>query len=240
MLPVSSVILVVEDDPTIAEAIRDLLEAAGYAIECATDGGTALGCILAGGIDLVLLDIMLPSMGGLEICRRVRAHERGVYLPIIMLTALGSAEQQRAGFAAGADDYITKPFSADDLLDRVGAWTRMRKRLASAHAERLRAVMDQLQAQGAGRLEGVQLTARELTHRLGNRLELVVRVLELLQLQADSLPEDVRELVQGAVPAIEGAVDDLTKLRQVVRVQTRVTPLGPALDLDQSTRPGTD
>ena len=82
----------------------------------------------------------------------------------------------------------------------------------------------------------MQLTARELAHRLGNRLGLVVGVLELLQLQADTLPEDIRELVRGAVPAMEGAVDDLTKLQQVVRVETRETPLGPALDLDQSTR----
>jgi DNA-binding response OmpR family regulator len=233
--PASPVILVVEDEPTLCDALRELLQAAGYGVECAMDGGTALGCILAGGIDVVLLDVMLPSMDGLEICRRVRARERGVYVPIIILTALGNADQRHAAFAAGADDHVTKPFSADDLLDRVGVWTRMRQRLNTAQAERLRAVAERLQALGEGRLEGVQLTARELAHRLGNHLGTVVSVLELLELQPDALPEGSQALLARAVPAVEGAVDDLAKLQQVVRVETRETPLGPALDLDRST-----
>jgi DNA-binding response OmpR family regulator len=232
------VVLVVEDEPTLCDALRELLLAAGYGVECAMDGGTALGCILAGGMDLVLLDIMLPSMDGLEICRRVRERERGVYVPIIVLTALGSADQRHAAFEAGADDHVTKPFNAGDLLDRVGVWTRMRQRLATAQTERLRAVADRLQALGAARLEGVQLTARELAHRLGNQLWTVASVLELQQLQADALPESIQALIAQALPAIEGAVDDLAKLQQVVRVETRETPLGPALDLDRSTERG--
>src|SRR4051812_27573066 len=72
---------------------------------------------------------MLPDGNGLELCRRVRAQEFGVYLPIILLTALSSEAGRHAGFAAGVDDYVTKPFEAADLLDRVDVWVRTRKRL---------------------------------------------------------------------------------------------------------------
>src|SRR5207248_10749279 len=102
--------------------------------------------------DLVLLDLMLPTLSGLEVCRRVRMAPSAVHLPIIMITGLGGDAPRSAGFAAGADDYVVKPFSAEDLLSRVEVWARARRRLLAAHAERL-----QLQAErlARARLEGV-------------------------------------------------------------------------------------
>jgi PAS domain S-box-containing protein len=122
-------ILVVEDDHATAVVIRDLLESEGYNVGTAPDGATGLAHVEADGVDLVLLDLMLPDLNGFELCRHVRAHETGVYLPIIMLTAMTAERDRHAGFAAGADDYVTKPFEVHDLLDRVHVWLRTRQRL---------------------------------------------------------------------------------------------------------------
>src|SRR5262249_39672889 len=128
------VILVVEDDPATREVLRDLLEAAGYAVERAADGEEALARVREGGIHLVLLDLMLPTMDGLEVCRRLRADHSDVYLPVIMLTAVATDEKRHDGFAAGADDFIAKPFALHELLDRVQVWVHTRLRLEAAHA----------------------------------------------------------------------------------------------------------
>ena len=110
------VILVVEDDAGTREVLFDLLDDAGYGVVHAADGPEGLARIAAGGVDLVLLDLMLPGLNGLELCREVRARETETYLPILMLTALTGYEHRQEGFDAGADDYISKPFAADDLL----------------------------------------------------------------------------------------------------------------------------
>jgi DNA-binding response OmpR family regulator len=129
-------VLVVDDDPAICAVVREVLEGAGHTVETVHDGPAALARIREGGLDLVLLDLMLPGMDGREVCRQVRAQARGLYLPIIMLTALERHDDQHAGFAAGTDDYIAKPFTLDDLRDRVQVWLRMRRRLAAAAAQR--------------------------------------------------------------------------------------------------------
>ena len=111
-------ILVVEDDPVLADVPCDLLQHAGYAVERAADGTAGVARIEQGGIELVLLDLMLPDVDGIELCRRARAIEHDVYSPIIMLTVLGE-RQRHAGFLAGADDHVAKPFDTSDLLNRV-------------------------------------------------------------------------------------------------------------------------
>src|SRR3954463_1819921 len=107
MQPHRSVVLVVEDDPAIADILKQILELDGYGVEIAHDGATVLDCIDIMRPDLLLLDLLLPDMNGVEVCERIRARESDDYVPIIMLTALSNAEQRRMGFAAGADDYIT-------------------------------------------------------------------------------------------------------------------------------------
>jgi DNA-binding response OmpR family regulator len=123
--------LVVEDEPATRELVAEVLTTMGYEVETAADGGTALGRLDA-DIDLMLLDVMLPGMDGFEVCRRVRAAESDQHLPIIMLTALASDAQRHAGFAAGADDYLTKPFNTQELLDRVHVWLAARQRQEAA------------------------------------------------------------------------------------------------------------
>jgi DNA-binding response OmpR family regulator len=124
-------ILIVEDEPSTSDLVAEVLNMAGYQIETAADGGTALQRLDA-DVDLLLLDVMLPGLDGFEVCRRVRATERDQHLPIIMLTALSSDAQRHAGFAAGADDYLTKPFNNQELLDRVQVWLAARQRQDAA------------------------------------------------------------------------------------------------------------
>ncbi|MEV7420218.1 response regulator transcription factor [Streptomyces sp. NPDC089919] len=109
-------ILVVDDDPTVAEVVTGYLHRAGHRVEHAADGPAALAAATAGTPDLVVLDLMLPGIDGLEVCRRLRA-ERPV--PVIMLTARGDEDDRIAGLELGADDYVTKPFSPRELVLRV-------------------------------------------------------------------------------------------------------------------------
>ena len=145
------VILLVEDEPSAAEVVQMMLEGVGYAVEVADDGASGLARIEAGGVELVILDVMLPGLNGLELCRRVRAAEGEVYLPIIILTARASEKQRQEGFLAGADDYVTKPVDYNELLARVQVWVRARRRLQAAHAQLTREMAERHRAEEAAR-----------------------------------------------------------------------------------------
>src|SRR5580658_2882284 len=109
-------IIVVDDDPTVADVVGRYLVRDGHTVECVHDGREALRRIAAHPPDLVVLDLMLPGIDGLEVCRRLR--ERWP-IPVVMLTALGDETDRLAGFEIGADDYVTKPFSPRELAMRV-------------------------------------------------------------------------------------------------------------------------
>ena len=116
-------ILVVDDDPNLLRMLRRGLSHAGYGVQAAEDGHTALRLAAEGQPDLVVLDVMLPEpIDGLEVARRLRA--TGSAVPIIMLTARDQVADKVAGFASGADDYLAKPFAFEELLARVGALLR--------------------------------------------------------------------------------------------------------------------
>jgi two-component system response regulator MprA len=115
-------ILAVDDDPKILSLMRRGLAFAGYAVDLAPDGETALTVARDRPPDLVVLDVMLPGMDGLEVCRRLRAGEPN--LPILMLTAKDRVPDRVAGLDAGADDYLVKPFAFDELLARIRALLR--------------------------------------------------------------------------------------------------------------------
>ncbi|MFK4036411.1 response regulator transcription factor [Nonomuraea wenchangensis] len=109
-------ILVVEDDPTVSEVVARYLERDGHEVECVGDGAEALRRALAHPPDLMVLDLMLPRLDGLQVCRRLR--ERWP-VPVIMLTALGEEIDRVVGLETGADDYVVKPFSPRELALRV-------------------------------------------------------------------------------------------------------------------------
>jgi two-component system response regulator MprA len=117
-------ILVVDDDRAVRESLRRSLEFNGYDVELAGDGAEALEEIARTRPDAVLLDVMMPRVGGLEACRRLRA--AGDDVPVLVLTARDAIGDRVAGLDAGADDYLTKPFALEELLARLRALTRRR------------------------------------------------------------------------------------------------------------------
>ncbi len=122
--------LVVDDDDTVAKVVLDYLARAGHRTARAADGRQALDCVDLDLPDLVVLDLMLPGIDGLEVCRRVRASHPD--LPVIMLTALGEEDDRIAGLEVGADDYVTKPFSPRELVLRVESVLRRANAAVSA------------------------------------------------------------------------------------------------------------
>ena len=121
-------VLVVEDDPVLRMSLRATLRSAGYEVAVAPTGPEGLEAALAGGLDLVLLDVMLPGLNGYEILAQVRA--RDAELPILMVTAKGEEEDKVRGLGLGADDYVVKPFGVGELLARVDAALRRRRLVA--------------------------------------------------------------------------------------------------------------
>lgn len=115
-------LLIVEDDAVAAEVLAKGLREHAYAVDVAVDGRAALERALLYEYDLIVLDIMLPEIDGLEVCRRIR--KRGIAVPIIMLTARGGIEERVEGLDAGADDYLPKPFHFSELLARIRALLR--------------------------------------------------------------------------------------------------------------------
>jgi phosphate regulon transcriptional regulator PhoB len=121
---VAADVLVVEDEPDIRSLIVHHLEREGFRCRTATSGGEALARVRATPPDLIVLDLMLPGMDGLEVCRRVRADPATATLPIIMLTAKADEVDRVVGLEIGADDYLAKPFSTKELVARVRAVLR--------------------------------------------------------------------------------------------------------------------
>jgi DNA-binding response OmpR family regulator len=117
-------VLVVDDDETVRDVVRRYLERDGHEVVVAGDGESALQLVARQVPDLVVLDLMLPGIDGLEVCRRLRQRHS---VPIVMLTALGEEEDRVVGLQLGADDYVTKPFSPRELALRVGSVLRRAK-----------------------------------------------------------------------------------------------------------------
>ena len=110
-------ILVIEDEQRVAELLQSGLEENGYRVSLASDGIQGLSLFLTNKFDVVLSDVILPKMGGFELCKEIRKNDADI--PILMLTALGSTDDKLVGFDAGADDYLTKPFDFRELLARI-------------------------------------------------------------------------------------------------------------------------
>ena len=115
-------ILVVEDDPSINDVVSTALRFQGHSVIQSADGHAGLDLAIEGGVDLIVLDVMLPGIDGFEVCRRLR--EAGSGAPVLFLTARDETEHRIRGFATGGDDYLTKPFSVDELVMRVAAILR--------------------------------------------------------------------------------------------------------------------
>lgn len=173
-------ILVVEDEPTLRETLAEALEADGFRAIQAGDGRTALELFRSDSPDLVLLDLMLPELSGLEVTRQIRAESN---VPIVMLTARDAEVDKVVGLELGADDYVTKPFALDELLARVHAVLRRTK----PPIEQLKLGKTIIDFKGLKAYKGtqrVELTDREfeILHCLAERAGQVVTRDELLHL----------------------------------------------------------
>jgi DNA-binding response OmpR family regulator len=112
-------VLVVEDEPNIVDSLSFLMKQAGYGVQVARDGDAALRVMESRMPDLVLLDVMLPRRDGYDVCRAIRANPAWDGVKIIMLTAKGRELDRRKGLELGADDYVTKPFSTREIVERA-------------------------------------------------------------------------------------------------------------------------
>lgn len=128
-------ILVIEDEPRTANSIKQVLEDNNFAVDLAYDGQIGQKLALREEYDLIISDIILPYINGLELCKSIREH--GIEVPVLMLTALGTADDKVSGLDSGADDYLVKPFEFKELLARVRALLR-RTMATTSHANILR------------------------------------------------------------------------------------------------------
>ena len=161
-------VLVVDDDPTVSDVVRRYLEQDGCRVRLAADGLAALAAVAAEPPDLVVLDLMLGGIDGLEVCRRLRRDLPD--LPVVMLTALGEEADRVVGLEVGADDYVTKPFSVRELVLRVRSVLRRAAPSAEDHRPAL--------------LRDGDLTAdtgRRIATLAGRPLALTVREFDLLE-----------------------------------------------------------
>ena len=169
-------ILLVEDEEKLARVVELELRYEGYEVEKAFDGREGLEKALSGGFDLILLDIMLPSMSGMEVLRRLRRESQ---VPVIMVTARDSVVDKVSGLDSGADDYITKPFEIEELLARIRA--ALRKRPARQESAVLTAgplTMDPERHEVTVKGTAVELTLREfdlLRYLLENKEKVISR-----------------------------------------------------------------
>jgi two-component system, OmpR family, alkaline phosphatase synthesis response regulator PhoP len=130
----SKTILIVEDEHDLIKLLKYNLEKEGFRVNYTTEGSLALAEIRRDEPDLVILDLMLPGVDGLEVCRQLRRHEKYASLPILMLTARGEEADRVVGLEIGADDYVTKPFSMRELIARVRALLRRHEPAATTRA----------------------------------------------------------------------------------------------------------
>lgn len=225
-------ILVVEDDPMLRDGLVDLLTGAGHDVEAVADGASGARQGREQTFDLVVLDLMLPRLDGIEVCRRLRVVRP--MLPILMLTARGAEEEKVKGLRAGADDYVTKPFGARELLARIEALGR-RARAMPAEPEVISADSCELDL---GRCiarrdaQEISLTAREVG---------ILRWLYRHRSRSVSRAE-LLEQVWATVATLQTRTVDMTiaKLRQKIerdpaqpRIIVTVTGVGYAWGADR-------
>ena len=207
-------ILAVDDEPSVLEALSATLEARGYRLRTAPNGAMALDAITAERPDVVLLDLAMPGINGVEVCRRLRAFSR---VPVLVLSALSDEPQKVKALDAGADDYITKPFGVEELLARI--------RAAQRRGEVQR---DDNAVVRAGGVELDQVARRVLVD--GNEVHLTPTQYELLRVlvsNADRVLTQRTLLLLTFGPAYEGAVDNLRTFVNQIRRKVERDPARP-------------
>jgi DNA-binding response OmpR family regulator len=201
-------ILLVEDESDAAAVLAKGLREHAYAVDIASDGRQALDLAATNDYDLILMDLLLPGIGGLEVCRRLRSEQ--VTTPILMLTARGEPDQRVEGLDVGADDYLPKPYHFPELLARARALLRRGPALASAvlHVEDLTIDTRAQQVQRGGR--PIQLTTKEYTllEYLARRQGEVVRRGDIAEHVWDDSFDPLSNLIEVYIQRLRRKIDD--------------------------------
>jgi DNA-binding response OmpR family regulator len=211
-------ILLIEDELDAATVLAKGLREHAYAVDVARDGRQGLEMAASNDYDVVVLDVLLPAVDGLEVCRRLRAE--GFATPILMLTARGDADQRVEGLDAGADDYLSKPYHFPELLARVRALLRRGPALASTvlRIEDLAIDTRTRHVQRAGR--AVQLTTKEYTllEYLGRRVGEIVGRADIAEHVWDDSFDPLSNLIEVYIQRLRRKIDDGERVKLI---QTR-------------------
>jgi two-component system copper resistance phosphate regulon response regulator CusR len=201
-------ILVVEDEPAAATVLSKGLREHAYAVDIAADGSTALEQACISDYDLIVLDVLMPGVNGLEVCRRLRAE--GIAAPILMLTARGEPDQRVEGLDVGADDYLAKPYHFPELLARIRALLRRGPALASSviAIDDLTIDTRTRRVQRGGR--PVQLTSKEyaLLEYLARRQGDVVGRSDIAEHVWDDSFDPLSNLIEVYIQRLRRKIDD--------------------------------
>lgn len=176
----SKTLLLIEDDAALSLLIEDRLRAEGYIVDVAGDGTAGYNLARSRSFDMIILDLMLPGMSGLEVCKNLRAED--IKTPILMLTALGQVSDKVVGLKLGADDYLTKPFEMIELVARVEALLRRPQTFVGAQGTKSydfgKVHVDLVKMEVTNDAEPIELTAKEfqlLAYLIENRGKLLTR-----------------------------------------------------------------
>jgi two-component system copper resistance phosphate regulon response regulator CusR len=192
-------ILVVEDEHKIARAIKEGLEQESYSVKACYDGQDGFDAVFYEDFDLIILDVMLPSMDGFEICRRIR--QESVHTPILMLTAKNQSKDIVQGLDTGADDYLAKPFSFEVLLARVRALLRRPHETVSETLEVADLTFDTVRCEVKRNGEAIKLSAKEyavLEYLMRNKNKVLTKnniMSHVWDFDADILPNNLEVFI---------------------------------------------
>lgn len=206
-------ILIVDDNPDIRRLLHHAVKPEGYSVLQARSGAEALEILTTTEVSAVLLDLRMPDMDGIEVCRRIRADARTAALPVMMITGNKDLESRLAGFEAGVDDYILKPFDMREVI------TRLRSHMEVA---RLRSEL--------ARLQGVLATTRLVLHEFNNPIQILVGALDLLGEESAAAGEAMGMLKDATLRLQRLA----TKVVAISEPAFQESPCGTMLDLDAS------
>jgi DNA-binding response OmpR family regulator len=193
-------ILVVDDIADNIDLMRYYLEPSGYAVHAAHNSREALAALRREELDLILLDIMMPGIDGIQLCRILKSHELTRDVPVMMVTAVTQVQDKIRGLEAGADDYITKPFSGAELLARVRAMLRIKAlqdemKLANDKLREALSELKQAQTQfvRSEKLAAIQATVASVNHEINNPLCAISLDVQMLQLELSETDERVMQ-----------------------------------------------
>ena len=203
-------ILIVDDDIQVVEHLKEGLEKHGYEVIIGKNGREAIELTLKYYPDLILMDIMMPEMNGLDACKVIKSHGKSDFIPIIFLTGRTSLDDRMKGLDTGADDYLIKPFGMKELIARVRSMLRI-KRLT----ERLKEVQHELIE--AKQVAAIAATAVTVNHKINNPLTTIILNTQII---SKKLPESVRPLCR---PYLDMILDDAKTIGKLTQKLTKVS-----------------